>query len=51
MLRYFVLDANVLIIHEWHYTKFILQMKYKTMAQERDRWTALVNAVMKLRVP
>jgi hypothetical protein len=21
MLRYFVLDANILMVHEWHYTK------------------------------
>jgi len=29
----------------------ILQMNYKTMAQDRDRWTALVNAAMNLQVP
>jgi hypothetical protein len=39
------------IILKWIFKKWDGDMDWIDMAQDRDRWRAVVNAVMKLRVP
>jgi hypothetical protein len=39
------------IILKWIFKKWDGSMDWIDMAQDRDRWLALVNAVMNLRVP
>ena len=37
--------------HRWEYINMDFQEVGKGLAQDKDRWRALVNAVMNLRVP
>jgi hypothetical protein len=42
-------DGRILLI--WIFKKQVGAMDWIGLIQDRDRWEALVNAVMKLRVP
>jgi hypothetical protein len=39
------------LIIKWIFEKWVEGMEWIDLAQDRDRWRALVNTVMKLRVP
>jgi hypothetical protein len=44
-------DLNVRIILKWNVEKWHGSMECIDVAQDRDRWRALVNPVMNLRIP
>jgi hypothetical protein len=44
-------DIDGSIILRWIFRKWGGGMEWIDLAQDRDRWRALVNAVMNLRVP
>jgi hypothetical protein len=44
-------DVDGRIILKWIFKKWNGDMDWIELAQDRDRWRALVNAVMNLRVP
>jgi hypothetical protein len=44
-------DVDGRIILKWVLKKWDGKMDWIELAQDRDRWRALVNAVMNLRVP
>jgi hypothetical protein len=39
------------VILKWIFEKWVGDMDWIDMAQDRDRWWAVVNALMNLRVP
>jgi hypothetical protein len=43
------LDGRIIL--KWILKKWVGGMDWIDLAQDRDRWRALVNAVMNLRVP
>jgi hypothetical protein len=49
--HYDVLDVNGKIILQWIFKMWNLGMDWIDLAQYRDTWLVLVNAVMILRVP
>jgi hypothetical protein len=44
-------DVNGRIILRWIFRKWMWGMDWIELAQDRDRWWLLVNAVMNLRIP
>ena len=44
-------DVDGKIILRWIFRKWVGGMDWIELAQDRDRWRPLVNAVMNLRVP
>jgi hypothetical protein len=44
-------DVDGMIILRWILESGMWDMDWIDLTQDRDRWRALVNAVMKLRVP
>jgi hypothetical protein len=44
------LGVDIRIILEWIFKKWVGSMDWIDLAQDRDRWPALLNAVMNFRV-
>jgi hypothetical protein len=49
-LRYLSVNVKMIIIKNWIFKKWIGGMSWIAVAQDRDRWRSILNAVMNFEV-